>query len=350
MRRAYISISSRNVADHTDEDLLGRLAGGLPFPVEPSQRAAWQYEIRHVRSLAEELPDAHFFFEFLIPRMGRRADLVIVSGGLVFVVEYKLGATRFDRSALRQGHGYALDLKNFHETSHRLRLVPIVIATHAQSLVRQELRWAGDSVAAPIGLTPNELSQFVKSVSQEGQTQLVPHEWEAGRYRPTPTIVEAAQALYGGHDVEEISRSEAGAENLTVTADYVFGVIERAKTQSIKTVCFVTGVPGSGKTLAGLNLATARQRAHHEEHAVFLSGNGPLVEVLREALAIDAVGRALQRGERTTKGDEARRTSTFVQNIHHFRDEALRTDKAPVEKVAIFDEAQRAWDVRHTAK
>ena len=162
--------------------------------------------------------------------------------------------------------------------------------------------------------------------------------------------MEAAQALYSGHSVDEISRSDAGAENLTVTADYVFGVIEDAKARKRKAVCFITGVPGSGKTLAGLNLATARQRAHSDEHAVFLSGNGPLVEVLREALAIDAVERAKQRGERTTKTLEERRTSAFVQNIHHFRDDALRSDDPPIEKVAIFDEAQRAWDAEQTAK
>src|SRR5690348_4425919 len=118
MRRAYISISSGEVANHTDEDLFGRLAAALPFAVEPSQRAVWQYQIRHLRQLASELPGAHFLLEFLIPRMGRRADLIVLNGGLIFVVEYKFGASRFDRSAIDQSHGYALDLKNFHETSH----------------------------------------------------------------------------------------------------------------------------------------------------------------------------------------------------------------------------------------
>ena len=150
--------------------------------------------------------------------------------------------------------------------------------------------------------------------------------------------------------MDEISRSEAGAENLSRTADYVFRVIETAKAGGKKAICFVTGVPGSGKTLAGLNLATARQRAHSDEHAVFLSGNGPLVAVLREALALDAVQRARERGEKTSKALEERRTSAFVQNIHHFRDEALATREAPIERVAIFDEAQRAWDAAQTSK
>jgi hypothetical protein len=283
--------------------------------------------------------------------MGRRADLIILNAGLIFVVEYKFGANRFDRSAIDQSHGYALDLKNFHETSHRRSIVPIVIATSADSIGDQPIHWADDQVATPLLMTPDELAPAINHYSRVWPGEpLDPAAWEAGRYRPTPTIVEAAQALYGKHSVEEISRSEAGAENLSITADYVFGVIEEAKSERRKAICFITGVPGSGKTLAGLNLATARQRSHSEEHAVFLSGNGPLVEVLREALARDAVERKRLSGAKTTKGEESRNTSTFVQNIHHFRDDALRSEEPPVEKVAIFDEAQRAWDVDQRAK
>jgi hypothetical protein len=207
-------------------------------------------------------------------------------------------------------------------------------------------------LAHAFGVSPNDLAPAINHITRvwgAGQ-KIDAQEWERGRYRPTPTIIEAAQALYRGHSVDEISRSEAGAENLTLTAEYIFRVIESAKSQGHKAICFVTGVPGSGKTLAGLNLATARQRAHGDEHAVFLSGNGPLVAVLREALAADAVEQARERGEPTSKTLEERRTSAFVQNIHHFRDEALATTYAPVERVAIFDEAQRAWDAVQTCK
>lgn len=351
MNRAYISISSGEVANTSNEQLYGQIAGQLPFAVEPSQRAAWEYQIRHLRSLALDLPDAHFFLEFLIPRMGRRADLIVLNAGVIFVVEYKLGASHFDRSALTQTYGYGLDLKHFHETSHHRSIVPILIATQATPKGDQPISWDEDMLAHPLGLAPDELAPAINSVSRDsGGSELEPHLWQAGRYRPTPTIIEAAQALYRGHSVEEISRSEAGAENLTRTADYIFKVIETAKANRRKAICFITGVPGSGKTLAGLNLATARQRAHSEEHAVFLSGNGPLVAVLREALALDAVQRARERGEKTSKAMEERRTAAFVQNIHHFRDEALTTTVAPVERVAIFYEAQRAWDATQTSK
>jgi hypothetical protein len=351
MNRSYISIAAVDVAQARDAELLGRLASRLPFAVEPAQRSAWDYQIAHLRELAVELPTAHFFMEFLIPRMGRRADLVVITEGIIFVVEYKLGARHFDRSSLDQVYGYGLDLKHFHETSHTAPIVPILVATHANPESDDSLRWDEDGLAKPMRVNTAGLAPAINFVCRVwGSQSLNPLTWEAGRYRPTPTIVEAAQALYRGHDVEEISRSEAGAENLTQTADYVANAIETAKGERRKIICFITGVPGSGKTLAGLNLATARQRTHSDEHAVFLSGNGPLVDVLREALALDAVAKAREACQATSKTREDRRAAAFIQNIHHFRDDALSTTAAPIEKVAVFDEAQRAWDVEQTSK
>ncbi|MFC0588285.1 DUF2075 domain-containing protein [Novosphingobium aquiterrae] len=351
MNRAYISISAGKVIQANDNELLGQLAARLPFALEPAQRLAWEYQITHLRELATDLPGAHFFMEFLIPRMGRRADLVVIASGIIFVVEYKLGARQYDRSSMEQVYGYGLDLKHFHETSHGPPIVPILVATHAQDDTEQPLQWDEDGLAKPMRVNTAGLAPAINFVCRVwGGQALDPLDWEAGRYRPTPTIVEAAQALYRGHDVEEISRSEAGAENLTHTADYVASAIETAKRERRKIICFITGVPGSGKTLAGLNLATARQRAHSDEHAVFLSGNGPLVEVLREALALDAVAKAREVGQTTSKTKEERRAAAFIQNIHHFRDDALSSAAAPIEKVAVFDEAQRAWDVEQTSK
>ncbi len=351
MKRAYVSVDTQGLPQASDAELLGQLAAGLPFALEPAQRSAWEYQIAHLRQLASDLPDAHFFMEYLIPRMGRRADLIVVLEGLIFVVEYKVGARAFDRSSADQVYGYGLDLKHFHETSHNVSVVPILVATHAEAPDDNPLSWEDDGLAQPLKVNADGLAPAINFVCRVwGGSHIAPVEWADGRYRPTPTIVEAAQALYRGHDVEEISRSEAGAENLTHTADYVASAIEDAKRNHKKIICFITGVPGSGKTLAGLNLATARQRAHGDEHAVFLSGNGPLVEVLREALANDAVAIAKEAGEKTSKVKETRRASAFIQNIHHFRDDALSTEAAPIERVAIFDEAQRAWDVEQTSK
>jgi hypothetical protein len=187
--------------------------------------------------------------------------------------------------------------------------------------------------------TIRELLESLKSLPVDAEA------WATSSYKPTPTIVEAAQALYRGHDVQEISRSEAGAENLSRTGAYIAKVIEEAKRCDRKAICFVTGVPGSGKTLAGLNIATERMRSSAEEHAVFLSGNGPLVSVLREALANDEVDRSKASEAKTvSKRDAYRHASAFIQNIHHFRDEYVRTAAAPRERVVVFDEAQRAWN------
>jgi hypothetical protein len=351
MDRAYISISAHEVSAASSDKLLGQLAQKLPFAIDLTQRAAWEYQICHLRTLATELPSAHFFMEFLIPRMGRRADLIVLLDGTIFVIEYKRGERQFDRSAIDQVYGYGLDLKYFHETSHQRPIVPILVATEAPGGIEQALVWDDDGLARPLRVNAHELASAIKHASRVcGGTPIDPAPWLAGRYSPTPTIVEAAQALYRGHDVEEISRSEAGAENLTRTTDYVARIIDLAKGQQRKIVCFITGVPGSGKTLAGLNLATTRQRAHSDEHAVFLSGNGPLVAVLREALALDAVKQAREAGRVSSKAKEHRRASAFIQNIHHFRDDALASDAAPNERVVIFDEAQRAWDVEQTSK
>lgn len=351
MNRAYVSIAAQQVSQVSNAELFGQLATRLPFALEPAQRAAWEFQIEHLRELALALPDAHFFMEFLIPRMGRRADLIILLAGIVFVIEYKLGARQFDRSSLDQVFGYGLDLKHFHETSHSVPIVPILVATHAEAGDDHEIRWDEDRLARPLRTNAAGLARSIVQVAECWPGPPInPDAWVAGRYRPTPTIVEAAQALYRGHDVEEIARSEAGAENLTRTADYVAQAIEAAKRDKRKIICFITGVPGSGKTLAGLNLATARQRAHSDEHAVFLSGNGPLVDVLREALALDAVAKAREAGQSTSKTQEDRRAAAFIQNIHHFRDDALTSEAAPIEKVAVFDEAQRAWDVEQTSK
>jgi len=352
MDRAFVSIDALRVISVSDGELYGQLSSKLSFAVEPAQRTGWNYQIGHLRELARDLPQAHFLMEFLIPRMGRRADLIVLIGGLACVVEYKVGSEAFDRSSLNQVYGYGLDLKHFHEASHSIPIVPILVATEAAIGESGRAEWDEDCLAQPLTCNAKGLAPLINQLWLSwGQGEPIDAAgWLAGRYRPTPTIVEAAQALYGGHDVEEISRSEAGAQNLTKTADYVSAAIEEAKGGNKKIICFVTGVPGSGKTLAGLNLATARQRAHLDEHAVFLSGNGPLVAVLREALALDAAAQAKDNVTKTTKTLEKRRASAFIQNIHHFRDEALTSDLAPDEKVAVFDEAQRAWDVEQTSK
>jgi hypothetical protein len=207
--------------------------------------------------------------------------------------------------------------------------------------------YASDRVSYPIALAPQQVPRLLDELSQQSVSPIDSEAWQAGRYRPTPTIIEAARHLYAQHEVTDIVRTEAAATNLTDTAHRLETLIQRAQQQGEKLICFVTGVPGAGKTLVGLNLATAR-RDIGDSHAVFLSGNGPLVSVLCEALTRDDVRRRRQAGESVTKASASKPIKAFIQNVHHFRDEALRAPQAPVDRIVIFDEAQRAWNLQKT--
>lgn len=341
---AYHEADIKDFCTAEPNAVLGELVNRHGFALESQQKFAWQEQIAILQALLTNIP-GQIYFEFSIPRMGKRADVILVSGGVVFVIEFKVGSDTFDRAAIEQVHDYALDLKNFHKGSHRCLILPVLIATGAPTMQEPTLTWDFDGVAKPVCINPFGLTSLITTtLAQNSATPINPAIWSRSGYHPTPTIVEAAQALYRDHDVKDISRSDAGAQNLSHTSDCISQIIETSKRHSRKSICFVTGVPGAGKTLAGLNIATSRSKSHSNEHAVFLSGNGPLVNVLREALARDQSVR-----ESIKKTVAARRVQSFVQNIHHFRDEALKTNDAPVEKVVVFDEAQRAWNRAKTA-
>ena len=189
------------------------------------------------------------------------------------------------------------------------------------------------------------LKETIEQIIQQyaGIERIDAMSWLNSIYKPTPTIIEAAQALYQGHQVEEISRSDAGAINLELTSKKIESIIEKSKQNNQKAICFLTGVPGAGKTLAGLNIANQRLKADESEHSVFLSGNGPLVDVLREALTRNTVEIGKSVAKNVKRSEAERGAKTFIQNIHHFRDHYLKSEEVPIEKVVIFDEAQRAW-------
>jgi hypothetical protein len=282
--------------------------------------------------------------------MGRRIDTVILSGPIVFVIEFKVGDTRFDRGAVDQVWDYSLDLKNFHEASHAAPIVPILIATGAGASPALKLHADEDRVYRPILVQAQDFRAALDLVLRTVEGEVLDEEnWPRSPYRPTPTIVEAARALYAQHSVEAIARYDAGAQNLRVTSSCIEALVDEAKARKRKLICFVTGVPGAGKTLVGLNVATQRRDVERSTHAVFLSGNAPLVAVLREALTRDEQARQRSRGFVVRKGKIAESVKAFVQNVHHFRDDVLIEAGPPAEHVAIFDEAQRAWTLRQTA-
>jgi len=344
MKRAWADAPADIFCALSQQQLLGELATHTQFSAELAQIEAWKYTIRHLQFLATALPGSHVFMEFSIPRMGRRAAAIIVAGPLIIVLEYKVGERAFPRHATEQAHGYALDLKNFHVTSHDKALVPILIASEAQPQQLGLGFWAPDKVHEPLCLAPDDVLPSIQRLLAGGDGPAIDAQtWAAGAYRPTPSIIEAAEALYAGHDVAEIARSEAGAENLSRTAAAVEQVVEQMRDSGGKAICFVTGVPGAGKTLAGLNIACGRLARGVGEDATYLSGNGPLVDVLREALRRDGRRREAKTGVEALHMAN-RSPDKFIQNVHHFRDEYLAPHHVPSEHVVIFDEAQRAWD------
>ena len=286
--------------------------------------------------------DGRIIFEYTIPRMGKRVDVVVLYRNIVFLLEFKCGDTEYRQSTYDQVYDYALDLHNFQKESHNMLLLPIMVSTRAAAVTNEIFE--RESVIEPLRCNASNIADVIIAVAARYDEPDFDYIlWENSGYLPTPTIVEAAQALYRGHNVHDITRSDAGAENLTVTTDEINRIIEHSKANGRKSICFVTGVPGAGKTLVGLNIAIQRSEAQQGEHAVFLSGNFPLVTVLQEALARDRVEQERQRGNRVSKANALRSASAFIQIIHKYRDSFVGNDNIPLERVAIFDEAQRAW-------
>jgi hypothetical protein len=353
LSRSWWSGDVRSLLSTDADSILGHLARHAGGDVVQEQIEAWRVEIEILRSQLGGCSGC-VLLEFVIPRMGRRVDAIVLVGPIVFAVEFKVGSSRFEPAAIEQVWDYALDLKNFHKASHDLPIVPILIATEATSAPSAVLRQDPDGVYHPVLAICSSLHETIERVLQSDCHRVLidPETWQTAPYEPTPTIIEAARALYAQHSVHEIARHDAGTQNLGVTSQHLESLIDEARRQRKKTICFVTGVPGAGKTLVGLNVATQLHAGESSAAAVYLSGNGPLVAVLREALTRDEVTRRRRLGEKQVfKTQVGARVKAFIQNVHHFRDEALLDEVAPPhEHVAIFDEAQRAWNATMTSQ
>jgi hypothetical protein len=351
MKRDYYSDSISNFLQSSTEVLLGLLALNNDFALIQTQRGAWIAQIEILHKVLK-LYEGSIYFEYSIPRMGRRIDVVLLIGPVIFVLEFKVGESEFTSSAIDQVYDYALDLKNFHESSHVQYIAPVLIATKARDIVPiVAVTPQNDRLLFPIRSDIAQLGCVIKDVLRfvEGDDIDV-NQWESGRYCPTPTIIEAAMALYNNHSVSEITRSDASAINLSQTSASISEIIRLSRKNSHKSICLVTGVPGAGKTLVGLDVATKHINSDDDLYSVYLSGNGPLVKILCEALARDRVMRGSESGEKIKIGTARSDVKTFIQNVHHFRDECLLdSSRPPIEHVAIFDEAQRAWNMEQTS-
>jgi len=342
---AYYSAPVDRFLESDPHQVLGVLAAAHTHDLDVEQRQAWEEEIEILRGALSGLAGT-VFLEFHVPRLGSRVDAVLISGSAIFAIEFKCGERQFSLTDYNQAWDYALDLKNFHAASHGAPVFPILVATQAEGADDAWQPAYPDGVRPPYRCGASHLRRSLEDgLTLSDGPRLDSEAWGSAPYQPTPTIIEAARALYARHSVEAISRHDAGAKNLRLTSLGIEEIIERSRGNREKAIVFVTGVPGAGKTLVGLNVATRRQ-TFGEARAVYLSGNGPLVAVLQEALTRDELARV---GNTERKGAVRQRVKPFIQNVHHFRDEGVRTPSAPYDHVVIFDEAQRAWTQAKTS-
>lgn len=326
--------------------------------------------------------DGEIIFEYDIPRLGKRIDAVLLLRGIIFCIEFKVGEKNLLQADVEQVLDYALDLKNFHLLSQNRTIVPILVPTRFKTSSNLFIPSVyDDSIYNPLITGSQGLQELISNVLKDAGATASDHtlgaNWIISPYSPTPTIIEAARKLYENHSVEDITRHEADKVSTDRTIKYILHVIKESKEKNQKSICFVTGVPGAGKTLVGLDVAVKQsyQDGHHlieDEGAVYLSGNGPLVAVLTEALAMDNQKKCKDRGEKKNKTDSRREVGKFIQIIHRYRDNMLAKIKTPIENgileidpekairlakagygevehVAIFDEAQRSWTHKRLA-
>lgn len=352
MLNYYFKDEIQSFIRKSNEAIIGQINISNQFDSSMNQIKSWEIQISVLKESLYQF-NGIIFFEFSIPRMGKRVDALIIIDNVVFVIEFKVGENKYIRSSIEQVWDYALDLKNFHEPSHDAVLAPILVATEAkQSYVEITTTSHNDNLILPIRANKSGLSEAIKSTLSffNENEKIDGNRFSKGGYFPTPTIIEAAISLYNNHTVDEITRSDASAKNLTDTTATISKIIHSAKAKRKKIICFVTGVPGAGKTLVGLKVATSHLDQQNGNASVYLSGNGPLVAILQEALARDKIKNELEKRNKISKSKAKSSVKAFIQNIHHYRDAYLVDPKPPYDHVAIFDEAQRAWNKEQTVK
>lgn len=329
------------------QEIADRLAGEATergIPGTPEQQSAWEQSVGILVETAKELlafegnSNWGVIIEFELPRRAVRPDAVFLIRDVIVPIEFKVGSDRFDRGARLQAAEYARDLNDFHEASHGRAVIPVLVATKSQA---DDIDLSPSSHPYRVQCVgPSSICKLLLAIRNERADsieQIAIAEWSSARYRPTLGILEAARDVYAGNQVREFSLSYA--DNLDATVDALRSLIEQARGEGKRFLCLVTGVPGSGKTLAGLSAIHEQAAGLSEEGlGAYLSGNGPLVKVLRYAIASDLYER-----EEITRSEANHRASVYIQPVHRFFAELAKSGSEPVENVVVFDEAQRAW-------
>ena len=332
MPTSYYQSSISTFQNQSTEEIIGQITTSNQFDSTRNQNKAWEQQINILKKSLNTYTGT-IFFEFSIPRMGKRVDAIVIIKNIVFVIEFKVGETKFNRNDIDQVWDYALDLKNFHLPSHHLVLAPILIATESHnSFFTLSTTSHNDNILNPIKIGKESIKDVIdQTLALFGDNSPInSQEYAEGSYSPTPTIIEAAVSMYKSHTVDEITRNDAKAINLTKTTEAISKIIDEAKEKSKKIICFVTGVPGAGKTLVGLKVATMHLDKEKGNTSVYLSGNAPLVQILQEALVRDRVKNEKEAGNNLTKTKARESVKAFIQIIHHYRDAYLVDKKSPL--------------------
>ena len=382
MSRCLYDSSFNKFLETDDNAIFGTLCDKYHGESLTTTREAWRSEISIMKNILFRFAhkDGKIIFEYDIPRLGKRVEVVLLLEGIIFCLEFKVGESKILEADIDQVLDYALDLKNFHKFSQDNLIVPILIETnYSSSSTDIQMSVYDDRVVNPLVAGKSGVAKLIADVlTRFSDEQPVNPNWIISPYAPTPTIIEAAKTLYENHSVENITRHEADEVSTDRTIAYILKVIQESKQNHKKSICFVTGVPGAGKTLVGLDVAIkqtyqGQDEPVKDEGAVYLSGNGPLVAVLTEALAQDNLKKCREKGEKKKMSDSRREVSKSIQMIHRYRDNMLAKIKNPVENgileidpakavkmekagfgevehVAIFDEAQRSWTHKRLAE
>jgi len=349
LKRSYYSANYQKFIQDTPEQILGELLVNDPYSTLETQKNAWRQQVEILQKELMNIPIDRILFEYTIPRMGRRVDNVLFYKGVVYVLEFKVGEDTYKSADLKQAEGYALDLKYFHEGSRNCKLVPILISTEApDSQNRIEIV---DEICKPLHANATNLHDVIIRAAKEfTEPDIDSISWENSAYNPTPTIIEAGQALYADHNVEEITRHDSVGNTFAQTSHAIDKIITESKKESKKSIIFLTGIPGSGKTLVGLDVASKHQNEKNNEHAVYICGTSALIQVIQEALVIDRVSRLQGTDNEITKEEARRDVGVLFQIILHYRTSVLTEQGPPHEKIVVFDEAQRMWDQNEADK
>lgn len=367
MRQAYYHSTVRDFLEANNDEIIGKLNLGARAYVSQwtigitswdSSLIIYKSAFRSLIALFPSASDWSFLLEYEIPRLASRIDAVVIAEDIIFVIEFKYDRKKFELADVRQVEDYALDLNDFHLESREKVIVPFLLAPLAKSIDQPIFLNPKSKVQACLKVNAIDVALMLHKsylfYHNDSSEKINSDKWEHSEYQPTPTIIQAAKVLFAGQKVEAISKSGADSINLSKTSKYLIDSIKEAKLKDKKIVCFVTGVPGAGKTLVGLNVVHEKEEfGGDESNTAYFSGNGPLINVLREALSRDHFERHVQlykskqTTDKPTKRGSYSNVKSKVQNLHQFIKDGIRKQTPPDERIVVFDEAQRCWDAIH---